>query len=53
MHEILKKNGVPTEYHVLKGIGHYAIYRGKPLDDAMNLEIAWFDRHLKGRKNGE
>lgn len=50
VHEILKKNGVPTEYHVFKGIGHYAVYSGQPLDDAMKLEIAWFDKHLKGKK---
>ena len=47
---ILKKNGVPTEYHVLKGIGHYDIYRGKPLDDAMEIEIAWFNTQLKDDK---
>jgi hypothetical protein len=50
VHEILKKNGVPTEYHVLKGIGHYDVYSGKPLDDAISLEIAWFDKYLKGKK---
>jgi dipeptidyl aminopeptidase/acylaminoacyl peptidase len=50
VHEVLKKNGVPTEYHVLKGIGHYDIYRGQPLDDAMKLEIAWFEKYLKGKK---
>ena len=46
---ILRKNGVPTEYHVIEGIGHYDIYGGKPLDEAMKLEIAWFDKHLKGK----
>jgi dipeptidyl aminopeptidase/acylaminoacyl peptidase len=50
VHEILKKNGVPTEYHVLKGIGHYAVYSGQPLDDVMKLEVAWFDKHLKDEK---
>jgi dipeptidyl aminopeptidase/acylaminoacyl peptidase len=50
VHEILKKNGVPTEYHVLIGIGHYAVYSGQPLDDVMKLEIAWFDKYLKGEK---
>jgi len=49
VHEILKKNGVPTEYHVLKGIGHYDVYKGQPLDDVMKLEIAWFDKYLKGK----
>jgi dipeptidyl aminopeptidase/acylaminoacyl peptidase len=50
VHEILKKNKVPTDYHVLKGVKHYDVYRGKPLDDVMKLEIAWFDRYLKGKK---
>ena len=49
-HEILKKNGVPTEYHVLKGIAHYDVYKGQPLDDVMKLEISWFDKYLKGKK---
>jgi dienelactone hydrolase len=48
VHEILKKNGVPTEYHVLKGKKHYDVYGGKCLDDVMKLEIAWFDKYLKG-----
>ncbi|NQV34366.1 MAG: alpha/beta fold hydrolase [Phycisphaeraceae bacterium] len=46
VHEILKKNGIPTEYQVFKGIGHYDIYKGQPLDNAMKLEIAWFDKYL-------
>ncbi len=50
VHEILKHNGVPAEYHVLKGIGHYAVYSGRPLDDVMKLEIAWFDKYLKGKR---
>ena len=45
-----KKNGVPTEYHVLKGKKHYDVYMGQPLDDVMKLEIAWFDKYLKGDK---
>ena len=47
VHEILKANGVPTEYHVLKGIAHYDVYKGQPLDDVMKLEISWFDKYLK------
>ena len=50
VHEILKKNGVPTKYHVLKGKKHYDVYKGQPLDDVMKLEIAWFDKYLKGEK---
>jgi len=47
VHDILKKNGVPTEYHVLKGIAHYDVYSGQCLDDVIKLEIAWFDKYLK------
>jgi len=50
VHEVLKNNGVPTEYHVLQGLKHYDVYSGKPLDDVMKLEIAWFDKYLKGGK---
>jgi dipeptidyl aminopeptidase/acylaminoacyl peptidase len=50
VHEILKKNGVPTEYHVLKGKKHYDVYGGQTLDDVMKLEIAWFDKYLKGEE---
>ncbi|UCG46015.1 MAG: alpha/beta fold hydrolase [Phycisphaerales bacterium] len=48
VHEILKKNGVPTEYHVLKGKKHYDVYSGQPLDEVMKLEVSWFDKYLKG-----
>jgi dipeptidyl aminopeptidase/acylaminoacyl peptidase len=50
VHEILKQNGVPTEYHVLKGKKHYDVYSGQLLDEVMRLEIAWFDRYLKGEE---
>jgi dipeptidyl aminopeptidase/acylaminoacyl peptidase len=50
VYEILKQNGVPTEYHVLKGKAHYDVYGGPCLDDVMKLEIPWFDKHLKGAK---
>jgi len=50
VHGILRKNGVPTEYHVLKGRKHYDVYSGQPLDDVMKLEIAWFDKYLKGEQ---
>jgi len=49
VHEILKKNGIPTEYHVLKGKSHYDVYSGECLDHVMKLEISWFDRYLKGK----
>ena len=47
VYEVLKKNGVPTEYHVLKGAKHYDVYSGKLLDEVMKLEIAWFNKYLK------
>ncbi len=50
VHEILKKNGVPTEYHVLKGKKHYDVYSGQLLDHVMKLEISWFDKYLNGEK---
>ena len=50
VHEILKKNGVPTEYHVLKGKRHYDVYGGKTLAEVMKLEIAWLHKYLKGKK---
>ena len=50
VHEILRKNGVPTEYHVLKGKAHYDVYSGQTLDEVMKLEIAWFDKYLKGNE---
>ncbi len=31
-------------------IAHYDVYKGQPLDDVMKLEIAWFDKYLKGAK---
>lgn len=48
-YEALKKR-VPAEYHLMKGIGHYDIYRGEPLNKAMELEIAFFNKHLKGTR---
>ncbi len=47
VHKILKKNGVATEYHILKDTAHYDVYRGDTLDEVMKLEIAWFEKHLK------
>ena len=39
--------GVPSKYHVVKGITHYGIYR-EGFEEATALEIAWFEEHLKG-----
>ena len=45
--DILEANGTPVKYHVLEGISHYGVYR-KKFQEAISLEIGWFDRHLKG-----
>jgi dienelactone hydrolase/Ca2+-binding EF-hand superfamily protein len=39
--------GVPSKFHVVKGITHYGIYR-EGFQEATALEIAWFEEHLKG-----
>jgi cephalosporin-C deacetylase-like acetyl esterase len=39
--------GVPSKYHVVKGITHYGIYR-EGFEEATALEIAWFAEHLMG-----
>jgi uncharacterized protein len=47
VHDIIKaRNDVPTELYIVKGIGHYGIYK-EAFDEAMKLEIAWFGKHLK------
>jgi len=45
--KILKDNNVPVEYHVIKGISHYGIYR-EGFQEATRLEVNWFKKHLKG-----
>ena len=42
----LVRRGVPSVYHVVKGITHYGIYR-EGFEEATNLELAWFTQHLK------
>jgi len=44
---ILRENGVPVKYHVIKGITHYGIYK-EGFNEATELELAWFSEHLKG-----
>lgn len=43
----IRERGVPAEYHVIKGITHYGIYK-EGFEEATTLEVAWFDKHLKG-----
>ena len=45
--KILKDNKVPVEYHVIKGISHYGIYR-EGFQEATQLELSWFKKYLKG-----
>ena len=42
------KGRVPVEYHEIKGMKHYDVYTGAGLKTAMDLEIAWYNKHLKG-----
>jgi len=45
VHKGLLERGVPSAYHVIKGITHYGVYR-EGFDEATQLELAWFQRHL-------
>ncbi|MDH4408792.1 MAG: DUF1553 domain-containing protein [Verrucomicrobiales bacterium] len=47
----IEARGVPSKYHVVKGITHYGIYR-EGFEEATALEIAWFEEHLKGAMEG-
>jgi alpha-beta hydrolase superfamily lysophospholipase len=44
--EILKAKGTPVTYRIIKGIGHYGIYREKFLETT-KMEVEWFDKVLK------
>ena len=46
-HEIIKERGIPTRYHVVKGITHYGIYR-EAFEESAKLALEWFGEHLKG-----
>jgi dipeptidyl aminopeptidase/acylaminoacyl peptidase len=45
-HKSLRERGVPSAYHVIKGITHYGVYR-EGFDEATRVELEWFNRHLK------
>ena len=47
VHKGLLERGVPSAYHVIKGITHYGIYR-EGFEEATKLELAFFQTHLKG-----
>lgn len=48
VHQELKARSIPTDYVVIKGITHYGIYR-EGAKEATNIELAWFDKYLKGK----
>ena len=47
--EILKSHGTPVKYHVIEGMGHYGVY-GPKLQEALDLELEWFNQYLKAAK---
>ncbi len=47
VHKNLRDRAVPSEYHIIKGITHYGVYR-EGFDEATRVELEWFNRHLKG-----
>jgi hypothetical protein len=51
VHEGIQGRGVPSGFHVVKGITHFGIYR-EGFEEATNVELAWFDMHLKGSSDG-
>ena len=50
--DILKARGATVKYHVFKDMPHYGVYREK-FADAIKMELAWFDQHLKAGKAKE
>ena len=48
VHKGLVERGVPSAYHVIKGITHYGVYR-EGFDEATKLEVAFFQKHLQGK----
>jgi dipeptidyl aminopeptidase/acylaminoacyl peptidase len=46
VHKALVERGVPSRYHIIKGIMHYGVY-GEGFEEATRVELEWFDQHLK------
>ena len=46
VYKSLSERGVPSAYHVIKGITHYGIY-SEGFEEATRLELDWFNTHLK------
>jgi dienelactone hydrolase len=49
-HQDLTQRGIPSKYHVIKGITHYGVYR-EGYDEATRVELEWFNQHLKAPAN--
>jgi dienelactone hydrolase len=47
------KGRVPVERHVFHEISHFEVYRPPARGRAIELQIGWFNRHLKGEAPGE
>ena len=50
--DILKGKGTDVDYRVIPGIGHYGVYAEK-FKEVTEMEIAWFDKHLKALKQAK
>ena len=46
VHQDLVRRGVPSAFHVIKGITHYGVYY-EAFEEATRVEVEWFDTHLK------
>ena len=52
VHKGLLERGVPSSYHVIKGITHYGVY-GDGFGEATKVELEWFNQHLKKGEPGK
>jgi pimeloyl-ACP methyl ester carboxylesterase/ketosteroid isomerase-like protein len=52
LYEVLEGR-VPVERHVFEGITHFEIYRPPHNERAFKLQMAWFNKHLKGEVSAE
>lgn len=48
-HQDLTQRGIPSKYHVIKGITHYGVYR-EGFEEATRVELEWFNEHLNPAK---
>ena len=47
--DILKKTDTPVKHYVIEEMKHYGVYR-QYLEQIIGEEVAWFDKHLKGKQ---